>query len=718
MPAKKYPKSEAVRASEHSSEPAFYTWGKSIDEIKGETSKALELYGSLERANAHRFQDFSNLAPGISGRPGMTRADYDWFRPDEATPTEPKAIIARSDKAYKRVGLIRNIIDLMGDFACQGVVISHPNPRIQKFYRNWWKRVHGKERSERFLNLFYRIGNVIVRRKTARLPAKTKQKLFKTVGADTDMDIVELKFDKNIIPWQYIFLHPGTLEVVGGPLSNFVGQRLYAMKLPLSLSRAIQNLQGSDKEAAQKLISKIPRDILNAAKSNRPVMLDNDKIISYYYKRDDWEVWASPMIGGILDNIDTLVKLRLADVAALDGAISNIRLWKLGSLDHKIAPSAAAVLRLSDALENNTGVGTMDLIWGPDIELVESKTQVHQFLGEDKYKPTLNAIYAGLGIPPTLTGTFGAAGTTNNFISLKTLMQRLQYGRDQLMDFWSHEIRMVQEAMGFRQPATLEFTHMNLLDEVAEKALLVQLVDRNIISDETIQRIFGKDPEMENIRLKRERREREADRRVPKAGPWYTEPEFDNALKKIALQQGIVTPSQVGLELEEGNPDETPAMDKQADMQLKIAQERKPPGQPQQGRPKNSKDKNGRKQKEFKPKQKASKIMELWALAALEDLDSRLNEGILELYSKKNMRSLSSEEAIKAEKIKFGVLLSLEPYTKITDEKVAQALSKTINSTIYNTYISLVNETSSELSRPLTKEECRSIQAFIFSLGE
>ena len=50
------------------------------------------------------------------------------------------------------------------------------------------------------------------------------------------------------------------------------------------------------------------------------------------------------------------------------------------------------------------------------------------------------AIYAALGIPPTLTGTFGASGTTNNFISLKTLTERLNYVRSIVINFWEEQI--------------------------------------------------------------------------------------------------------------------------------------------------------------------------------------------------------------------------------------------------------------------------------------
>lgn len=136
-------------------------------------------------------------------------------------------------------------------------------------------------------------------------------------------------------------------------------------------------------------------------------------------------MWANPMIYAILDDIVMLEKMKLADMSALDGAISNIRLWKLGDIDNKILPTKAAINKLRNILASNVGGGTMDLVWGPELNFQESNSQVFRFLGSEKYGPVLSSIYAGLGIPPTLTGSSGSSGGsfTNNFVSLKTLIE-------------------------------------------------------------------------------------------------------------------------------------------------------------------------------------------------------------------------------------------------------------------------------------------------------
>ena len=193
-----------------------------------------------------------------------------------------------------------------------------------------------------------------------------------------------------------------------------------------------------------------------------------------------------------------LEKMRLADLSALDGAISNIRLWTLGSLDHKILPTRDGVNKLRNILASNVGGGTMELVWGPDLKYTESNSQVYKFLGSEKYQSVLNSIYAGLGVPPTLTGiASNGGGFNNNFISLKTLVELLQYGRDQLTKFWTKELELVRRSMGFRKPAHIIYDQMILSDEAAEKNLLIQLADRSIISHETILDRFKEIPDVD-----------------------------------------------------------------------------------------------------------------------------------------------------------------------------------------------------------------------------
>jgi hypothetical protein len=421
------------------------------------------------------------------------------------------------------------------------------------------------------------------------------------------------------------------------------------------------------------------------------------------------------MLYSVLDNLVTLEKMRLADLAALDGAISNIRLWKLGNAKLGIAPNKAAAIRLSNMLTNNPGGGTIDLIWSDDIELQESKTNVHQFLGETKYAPVWQAIFQGLGIPATLAGAPNASGTTNNFISMKTLVERLEYGRSVLKSFWQKELDHVQKACGIRLPAEIHFEKMSLSDEVAEKALLIQMVDRNLISEEVALQMMGFIPNLERLRTKKETKEREDGRRVPKASQWHN-PEPENDLKKIALQSGQVTPSQVGLELDPKKRGEVPLAEQQLEMQKqqmdnqhelakkqqtldhelqkdqhefdkglkekkqnedqkmkRVQLKKKSTGIPGQGRPKNSKDSKKRK-RTVKPRTSATQI-QLWAA----EMQSRIAELVIPEYlkacGKKNLRQLNSTDFDDLELRKFATLAGLVPFSEVTDDQLLKSFN-------------------------------------------
>jgi hypothetical protein len=622
------------------------------------TSGNVDSYDGIMSSSASR-RSYIDIEPNISVRTDFLKDDYYRFRPFEEPANNFKQAMSMCMKAYDRVGIVKNVIDLMGDFASQGITLNHPNKQIEKFYRRWWNKINGSERSERFLNMLYRCGNVVVHKRYGKITRKQQRNMSK--GQEELIQYKEQNIAKRIIPLKYDFLNPLQIEVEGGYAGAFSGEKVYKMKITNSVRKSF--------EKNGKYVDTLPNPLKQAIKDQKNYITFNaDAIDVFYYKKDDWELWANPMVNAIIDDIMMLEKMKLADMSALDGAISNIRLWRLGNLEHKILPNKGAIDKLRNILASNVGGGTMDLVWGPEIDFKESNTQIYKFLGSEKYQPVLNSIYAGLGIPPTLTGLAGqSGGFTNNFISLKTLIERLEYGRDLLQRFWEAEIESIQKAMGFTSPATMHFEHMILSDEAAEKNLLIQLADRNVISVETLRDRFGELHDIEDSRIKTEGRKRNKRQMPPKADPYHNA-NVDSEYRKIALQKGEIGIDDVTVLKPK------PVVEK-PEVQPNNQQEEKPANE--NGRPKFSNDTKPRKQKEVKPRTKPGQATLLvWSNEAQKSISNIVNPALLNFYQKKNLRELTKAELMDLEDIKFKVLCNLKPYEEINQEKVASIMEK------------------------------------------
>jgi len=632
-----------------------------------EYSQAGSAYGGAYKSQGSHSRDFRDVESNRSVRSGFTRQDFDAFRPGEQVPRRQKRIIKMSMEAYDKVGIIRNVIDLMGDFGSQGINIVHENKSVESFYKQWFKRIEGKERSERFLNLLYRAGNVLCYRSSAKITPAVK-KYIKSLGADIKVQVP--KFDERTIPWRYNFLNPVSVDSINGKMNLMFGRKEFQIKS----SSFVDNSR--DGTIPSQYLDTLPADIKNKInKGENKIPLDPDRLNVFYYKKDDWLEWANPMIYAILDDIIMLEKMRLADLAALDGAISNTRLWTLGNLEHRILPTKEGINKVRDVLVSNPGGGTRELVWGPELSYTESNSQVYKFLGSEKYDSVLNAIYAGLGVPPTLTGAPGnGGGFTNNFISLKTLVERLQYGRELLTRFWEKEIEIVRKSMGFKKPAHVAFDQMSLSDETSEKNLLIQLADRDIISHETILERFKEIPSIEKIRLKRESRERDKESLPEKASPYHN-PQHDKDLEKIALQTNKMTPSDVGLEtsipdadiLKMSKPDPPAAGPG-------IPNKPKPPSQ--NGRPPLKKDDGPRKKRTETPRSKPGVAdLIVWTQDSFDKISEVTTAAYLGMKGKANMRKLTKAEVSDLEKLKLDILTNVELMSDVTAESIKSTLA-------------------------------------------
>lgn len=638
---------------------------------------------------------FENWDANLSIKSDYGRGDYEYFRDKESQPKNRRQILNIAQQAYDKVGIVRNVIDLMADFGIKGIRLSHTIPSVQRFYEAWGDRVELVERSERFLNTLYRLGTVAVYRNYNSVP-DPKLKEMKSIGAKK-------------IPLKYSFVNPSTLDVYGENISSFTTKHIYVLTLPSYFYEYIEGFSNADREKIFKEITAdLAPEIREAIRSRkRAIVLDQDKLSVFHYKKDDWSTWGKPVTFPIMNDLVALEKLKLADISALDGAISNVRLWRIGKLTDSpsttIIPTKSMIAKLKSILDNNVGGGTLDLVWGPELDFVESNTQIHNFLGGEKYKPTLDAIYDGLGIPLILRGDADHSNGTN-FMSLKTLIERLNYGRNLLVNFWNHEIKLVQKAMGFTKPAVVEFDNMVLTDEAAEKQLIINLADRDIISHDTVCEKFGIMPEIENSRIKREAKKR-GDAMPEKASPYHN-PEKIHEYKKILLSGGTITPSEIGIELDERKPQEVSRIERQ----LKYKDERKSEVNTS-GRPKNVIE-TTKRDKRTNDNTRTARAKELlsWCANTQSKVNDFITKAVLQSLKKSDSRTLSKQEKRSLEKLKAHCLFNISPFSEVNNQVIYQAFSMKYNDENYEDIESILTLTT-------TLEQKRSSLAMLYFLN-
>jgi hypothetical protein len=237
-----------------------------------------------------------------------------------------------------------------------------------------------------------------------------------------------------------------------------------------------------------------------------------------------------------------------------------------------------------------------------------------------------------------------------------------------------------------------------------------------------VHEIFDFFQEIVRKKMITENKARKNKRYPDKAGPYY-KPNPEDELKKIILQAGGVTPSEVGLELLEKKAGEVPLVDKTHEQDLKVA---KIGGQLKQekatpklnGRPKNAKDTVNRKQRVAKADTFVSRF--LWANAAQKKISELVTDvWVSESCGKKDVRSLTTAEAEELELVKFNILCNINPYSGVDIDTITKTFSSTnaqvevdISSAAKALYISFVNKNNREPSL----DEKRQIQASAYSL--
>ncbi len=597
-------------------------------------STTMDSFNSVqrERAVGSNFSGLLNPVTDISIRQEFNRTDYDNYRPGEAIPTKFRDIVVYARNMYKRVGVIRNVIDLMTDFSADDVKFMHPDKEEQAFYQAWSNKIGLQETINQFARHLLIDHNVVVKRITARLSKPVEKEIREQhalAKPDIKVKTTPDSTESREIPWRYRFLDITNLTWIGGESGLLSGQRGLAFRLPSNLISMVKKAETSKSQLEKDIVENFPNDIIEGIKSGKQVIqLDNDKLYVTYCKKDDWDAWSVPFLYSVMPDIVFKDKLRQAEVSALDGVINVIRIWKLGDHKEGVLPNQAAINKLINILEANTGGGAMDIVWDSMIEMEDFYPPIDKILGSEKYDQVNKDILIGLGIPEVLLGGRGG-NFSNSFIQLKTIVERLKYIRARITEWLLNEVALIAKAMGFATLPKVYFNQMSLNDENVEKQLIVGLLDRGIISPEGVLEAYGKNYDIELQRNTEQRREFKK-KGLDIVGPYDPAP--------TPISGGGATPSG--------------------------------------GRPPATKDVS-RKTRKSKPR--TAEDLAVIAHDVIDIFDEEIVPAYMEQEGLQNARQLTSDHKRKLAGLRIHVLACINDTEEVTSEKVVASITEAID---------------------------------------
>jgi hypothetical protein len=575
--------------------------------------------------------------------------------------------IALATEAYKGFGVVKNVIDLMCNFASEDMKIIHPRPAIQQFYRRWAQAVDLQGRTKDIFRAYYKTSNVHVYKTYGEIDDLTYRKMKMSTKGAKDADIVDTNdplfedrlkreekeskkpIGKRQIPWRYTILNPLQMDVKG---SKYFGESRWVFLVDADTKRKIEDSTKYGKT-----------DVLDETKINLPtefkgkdnagvIELDPLRLYVLHYMKDDHEDWADPMIWPVMNDIMYKNQLRAMDMSVANSVINAITIFKLGDIKNGYAPPPAHFSKLSQMLRTPTY--THNIVWNDAITMESNYPPVEKILSIEKYKSVDRDILAGMGVPSILVDGSEGGNFSNAYLQVRTLLERLEEGRNEVMKWIDREMREIASVMGHRDIPIVKFGSMSLKDENAEKQMIVQLLDRNIISAERVHEVFDIETNIEIERLRNEKKLADNEDIFVKFGP-YKDP------------MNMMDTEQV-MELDFKHK-KTLEKEKQVNKPAPLGG---PPNGKPSGRPPGSK---GPQKVARKPKPRGMGNMNVIALSIFEAVENRLTELMLRQKGFKHRKQLELKDREALSELIFHVGTSIPPDVEISNSVIDNALA-------------------------------------------
>ena len=377
--------------------------------------------------------------------------------------------ILTCQRAYANVAIIRNTIESQVEFSTSKLHIKTANTTVKQFFTEWFNKINLNNFSNQFFREYYRSGNVFVYTFNGKLSTDKFGKMKSVFGSKTD-----------IIPIRYTILNPSQIYLNGGMGYNNNWVKLLS-------TYEIERLKSPKTEEDRQVLKGLPEDVKRTLKTagalqNIFIPIDPARLYYVFYKKQDYEPLAIPMIYPVLNDIEWKLELKKMDMSLSRTIEQVILLVTTGEKkdQHGGGINPQNLANLQSIFKNQT-IGRV-LVADYTTKGEWLIPDIGQILGQEKYKQVDQDIKEGLQ-----SILMGDDKFANAQIKAKVFIERMKEGQKIfLSNFLMPEIIKICKAMNFKHVPEIEFEEINLSDPAVANRLYVQLAQLGILTPDEV----------------------------------------------------------------------------------------------------------------------------------------------------------------------------------------------------------------------------------------
>jgi len=369
--------------------------------------------------------------------------------------------------AYFNIPLVRNTINLLQDFSISPLHVRTSNKTVKAFFTRWFEAINLSDLMAQWFLEYYRSGNIFIYKFNGKIEPEKFAKMKTAFAAAKSPEL----------PIRYIILDPKQVYLQVGPTYNQTYVRMLS-------TFEIERLRNPQTPEDRQMLKDFPPDIQKQIKqySATPWIyapLDTSRLYYCFYRKQDYEPLAVPMIFPLINRLEYKLMLEKMDMSLVQTMEQVFLHVSSGSQRDQYNPGTnpKALERLQQMFQTQT-IGRV-LVTDHNTKAEWKIPDLKELLGKGKYEQVDKDIRDGLGYQ-----FFGEDKFANASIKAKLFIEGLREGRRVFLDnFLRPEIKKICQALGFKNVPTIEFEEINVEDQTALQRVFLQMAQLGLLTD-------------------------------------------------------------------------------------------------------------------------------------------------------------------------------------------------------------------------------------------